>query len=393
VVSAWAAVDVTVAAAIPRVTPAAVVYVAQDGLVRYSRAYGRLSPDPAAPLATTETLFDLASITKVFATTLFLQLVDAELVSLATPVVAVLPEFAGVRSLGGFEHPLTGETITYDYPPQAVDAATVTFRHLLTHTAGLADWLPLFRAPDRATALQTIYQYPFAYPPGARCAYSDMGIILLGEAITRLAGQSLREALRARLLEPLGAQHTDYRPLPAQDETGATSGSPNIAPTWICRWRRRRLQGEVDDENAARLGGIAAHAGLFSTAGEVARLGELYLNQGEYQGRHLLRPGTVQAATSYQAGNPDAPRGLGWMLRPAQPAPGLTTWGSAAFSPGAFGHTGFTGGSFWVDPERRRTYVLLTNRTYHGRESGPEGIAALHAACARAVVHALDQGE
>jgi CubicO group peptidase (beta-lactamase class C family) len=298
-----------------------------------------------------------------------------------------------MRPLGGFEHPLTGETVTSDYPQQAVDAATVTFRHLLTHTAGLADWLPLFRAPDRATALQTIYQHPFAYPPGARCAYSDLGIILLGEAIARLTGQPLRQTLRARLLEPLGAQHTDYRPLPAPDETGATAATSNLAPTWICRWRHRRLQGEVDDENAARLGGIAAHAGLFSTAGDVARLGELYLKQGESQGRQLLRPETVRAATSYQAGSPAAPRGLGWMLRPARSAPGLTAWGSDAFSPGAFGHTGFTGGSFWVDPERHRTYVLLTNRTYHGREPGPEGIAALHAACARAVVHALDQGE
>jgi CubicO group peptidase (beta-lactamase class C family) len=385
-------IDQVLEAGIPRVTPAAVLCVWQGNQVIYEQAYGSLWIGPDAPPATRETLFDLASITKVFTATLFLQLVEQGVVGLDTPVVKVLPELAGVRPLGGFEHPLTGEIITYPYPQQDIDTRQVTFRHLLTHTSGLADWLPLYRQPNRQAALCMIYSHPFAYPPGAQSAYSDLGLILLGEAISRLAGQPLDQALAQNLLEPLGLKSIHYRRVPDDGSPPAEQASGrNIAATEICRWRKRRLHGEVDDENTGRLGGVSGHAGLFGTARDVAALGQLYLNGGVSGGKRLLQETTVWEATRYQAGDPTPPRGLGWMLRPQVEAPAGFTWAGAAFSPNAFGHTGFTGGSLWVDPARALVYVLLTNRVYHGREPGHQAIAELQNACSRAVVAGVDE--
>ena len=386
----WSAVDDVVRAGIPDVTPAAVLCVLADDRVAYEHAYGLLSPEPGAAPATTDTLFDLASITKVFTSTLFLTLVDEGRVALDTPVVEVLPEFAGVRPLGGFEQPLTGETIVYPSPRQEVDAGLVTFRHLLTHTSGLADWLPLYRESGRQAALELIYRHPFAYPPGAQTAYSDLGLILVGEAIARIAGQPLDRVIWERVCEPLGLRSVHYRPVPEDGSPCPPDAAANIAPTEICRWRGRRLWGEVDDENTGRLGGIAGHAGLFATARDVAALGRLYLDGGVYRSKRILREETARLSTRHHSGTPDAPRGLGWMLRPSTPEAARANRGASAFSRRAFGHLGFTGGSLWVDPERSLVYVLLTNRIYHGREQDFRRGMALQDDCGRAVVSRTD---
>ena len=362
-----------------RVFPAAVLHIRQGGTAIFERVYGYLDPDTGHRPTQAGSLFDLASLTKLFTATAFIRLVEAGRVTLTTPVAEVLPEFAGRRPIGPSEDPLASATISPDpqFAGQEVDAGTVTFWHLLTHTSGLAAWRSLYRegagsrgqgtgvplphlvpAALRARRIGAIYrQYGFAYPPGARVVYSDLGFILLGEAIAHLAGVPLEVYLRRAVLEPMGLRTTTYNPL------GNGFAPEQIVPTEFCAWRHRRCMGEVHDENSASLGGVAGHAGLFSTAAEVAALGQLYLDSGIYNGVRLLAPETVAEMVCVQVGSDEDPRGLGWHQRSADYASS-----GHGFSPRSFGHTGFTGTSLWVDPDRELVVALLTNRVYYGRD-------------------------
>jgi CubicO group peptidase (beta-lactamase class C family) len=208
----------------------------------------------------------------------------------------------------------------------------------------------------------------FSYPPGTHVVYSDIGLILLGFAIERLTGLSLDAAIRARVLTPLGLRNTGYRPSVALRET--------CAPTEFCRWRERRIQGEVHDENAYRLGGVSAHAGLFSTAQDVAAFGQSFLTGA------LLSSETVAAMTRCHAEDKGVRRGLGFALRLDDPKSC-----GYPFSERAFGHTGFTGTSLWIDPTRELVVALLTNEVYRGREN--RNIAPLRVAVHHAIVEAL----
>ncbi|MEP7358565.1 MAG: serine hydrolase, partial [Anaerolineales bacterium] len=240
--------------------------------------------------------------------------------------------------------------------------------------AGLPAWRPLYQQPDAGAALALALNTPFAYPVGSRVVYSDIGLILLGTAIQRLSGQTLDAVIAARVTHPLGLNHTRYLP------TGqARSLVSNVAPTEFCQWRQRRIVGEVHDENAWRLGGISAHAGLFANAADVARFGQMFLDDG----RPLLKPETVAEMTRLQSEDGATRRGLGFVLWSPDPE------GSGnPFSPRAFGHTGFTGTSLWIDPQRELVVALLTNRVYPGRAQG--GIGPLRVAFHRAVVAAVD---
>ena len=353
--------DESVAAGQGTVYTAAVCLVACGGQTLFHRAYGWLDPETGTRPTQLDSLFDLASVTKVFTTTLFMRLVEAGQVGLDQPVSEVVPEFSGVRPITAFEQPLTGALDRYDYPDPTVDAGRVTFRRLLTHTSGLPAWAALYRLPSREAAIQAVLHSTFAYPTGARLVYSDLGLILLTQAIERLTGESLDQALRRLVVAPLDLRHTLYNPPAALHD--------RIAPTEVCRWRGRRLVGEVHDENAGRLGGVSGHAGLFSTAADVARLGQLYLNGGELDGVRLLSPETVAEMTRVQVDFDGDRRGLGWMRQ------GTGEWRRPGLSNAAFGHTGFTGTSLWVDPSTQEVIVLLTNRVYFGRDAG--GILAL----------------
>jgi CubicO group peptidase (beta-lactamase class C family) len=201
-------------------------------------------------------------------------------------------------------------------------------------------------------------------------------VILLGEAIARLARQPLDAALHRLVLEPLNLTHTTYNPL--------AEGIPadTIVPTELCEWRERRCVGEVHDENAASLGGVAGHAGLFSTAWEVAALGQTYLNEGRYGDVALLSPATVEAMTRTQIDRDDNPRGLGWLQR--------SQAGSSSgrhFGPRSYGHTGFTGTSLWIDPDRDLLVALLSNRVYFGRD--PQAMREFRPRLHDAVVEAM----
>ncbi|MBN1284285.1 MAG: serine hydrolase [Anaerolineae bacterium] len=383
---------------------AAQVVVCQDGQVLWHRAYG---------VADLTMLFDLASVTKLFTVTAFLALSGEGRVMLTLPVADVIPEFAtvnvnedGLRPVGEMHDPLSWSVLPTEeaHIGKMVNPREVTFRHLLTHTSGLAPWSNLFEQigsvppPEGVTdaaermrrhqrAVEFISSNPFAGPPDSGIRYSDQGLILLGEATARLHALSkggghvpLDAAIRARVLEPLGLQSTRFNPVPA----GVSL--KDVAPTeFDARWRRRRVHGEVHDENAAAMGGVAGHAGLFSTAREVAIFGQAWLDRIMGKSSPLPVPSDLaREAVRIQEAEGDARRGLGWMLK----ATCENSSAGAHMSLKTFGHTGFTGTSLFIDPERALVVASLNNRVYHGRS--PELITAFRPALHDAIVGAVE---
>ncbi len=326
------------------------------------------------------TLFDFASLTKLFTTTAFLSLVSEGKTSLDAPLVSVIPEFGDLspRPIEGGQDPHTKQRLPT--PPErvgeTVDPASVTFFHLLTHTSGLPPWRDIYNAagdvpplpyqPDPVgrtlrwvRALKALCICPFVAQPGEGVRYSDIGVMLLGEAVSRLHGTpgELDRAIQARVLDPLGLEHITFRPLDAGYSLDA------IAPTEMdSTWRRRRVWGEVHDENACGVGGIAGHAGLFGTAGDLAAFGQAWLSGTLPH----IDSALIGQAISEQAVTEGERRGLGWMLPSYE--------GSSAgdlISRTAYGHTGFTGTSLWIDPTRELVVATLTNRVYFGRDPEP----------------------
>lgn len=376
--------------ALDRVFPAAQVEVRQGGAVCWSVACGWLDPATRTRPTTAETLFDLASVTKLFVVAAFMTLVEEGRVALDRPVASVLPEFSGPRPIRPYDDPLRpGQTVTVTWTPAGpaaettVDAGRVTFRHLLTHTSGLPAWRPLYREGSAEAGRRAALSTYFSYPIAARVIYSDIGLILLGMAIERLTGLRLDEVVRARVTEPLGVSGIRYLPNP--QSLIPNPHPPNIAPTEFCAWRGRRPIGEVHDENAAGLGGIAGHAGLFAAARELAVFGEAFLADGpgaRPTRRPILSPATIAEMTRVQAEDGAVRRGLGFALWSPDPEAS-----GHPFSERAFGHTGFTGTSLWVDPERDLVVAVCTNRVYYGRDAA--GILAFRVALHRAIVEAL----
>ncbi|HOD05626.1 MAG TPA: serine hydrolase domain-containing protein [Anaerolineaceae bacterium] len=359
-------------------TPALQLAVRQHGQLIYSAANGWLDPDTRQRVTCITTRFDMASVTKLFTTTCFLQLVEQGKTGLDQPVCEVLPEFSGLRELHPYEDPLR-DGVWVDVAnqqTQKVDASQTTFRQLLSHNSGLPAWRPFKEQPSAEAARQMALETFFSYVPGERVVYSDVGLILLGMAVERLTGQRLDAAIREQVTAPLGLQRTGYLPI---GELPPDVDLLDIAPTELCRWRNRRVIGEVHDESTSRLGGIAGHAGIFSTAEEIARFGQLFINHGA----PLLSRAMVQEMVKVQAEYNGVRRGLGFALWSNDPEAS-----SNPFSPATFGHTGFTGTSVWMDPERELVAALLTNEVYNGRES--RNILPLRVEIHRAIVAAVD---
>ena len=331
--------------------PGAVLAVGRDSALVRLKAFGRLSYDDGASAVATDTLYDLASLTKVVATTtMAMILVDEDRLDIEKPVSAFLPRFRG----------------------GAKDRVTV--RQLLTHSAGLAAVEPLYKElKGKAAYLDRIQREELAYEPDAKSVYSDLGEILLGEVLERVAGEPIDAFARRRILDPLGMTDTLFRPGPEL--------LPRIAPTENDPWRGRVLRGEVHDENAFAMGGVSAHAGLFGTAPDLARFAQMLLNGGVYDHRRIVSRDAVERFTR-RFDLPGSSRALGWDT----PAPGSST--GSLLSPRSFGHTGFTGTSLWIDPERRMFVILLTNSVHPTRAN--EAVPKLvRAAVADAVVRAL----
>lgn len=357
--------------------PALVVQVRRRGEVLYERAQGWLDPDTQHRPARMDTLFDLASVSKLFTTTAFMLLVEQNRLKLDEPVHKGIPEFGGLRPIQAYENPLVpGDWVQ---PPCGseglVDAEKITYRQLLSHSSGLPAWRPLKDQPDAGSALRMALNTPFFYPPGTRIVYSDIGLILLGLVVGRGKRSRLDEAVRELVTRPLGLFRTRFLPL-----VGQPYDTQNIAPTELCAWRSRRVVGEVHDENAARLGGIAGHAGLFSAAGELTAFGWTFLDGR----RPLLQPRTIAEMTRLQAEEGATRRGLGFALWSPDPEAS-----GNAFSPAAFGHTGFTGTSLWMDPARKLVVAVLTNRVYYGRDAAK--ITQFRVKLHRAIVEEVDQ--
>jgi CubicO group peptidase (beta-lactamase class C family) len=211
----------------------------------------------------------------------------------------------------------------------------------------------------------------FSYPTGERVVYSDVGLILLGLALSRISGIPLEEAIYQLVTKPLGLS-AHFQP------AAPLSSSQNIAPTEFCKWRGRRIVGEVHDESAWRLGGVAGHAGLFAHARDVAAFGQSFLDAA------LLRHETIAEMTRLQAQFEDVRRGLGFALWSPDPEAS-----SNPFSAATFGHTGFTGTCLWIDPSRALVVALLTNDVYNGREG--RGIADLRVRVHQAIVESVDK--
>jgi CubicO group peptidase (beta-lactamase class C family) len=333
--------------------PGAVVVVGnRDGLL-VERAIGQLDWAPSSMPAAT-TLWDLASLTKVVAlTTSMMLLVEEGRVELDAPVARYVPEWNGPGK------------------------AAVTVRHLLTHSAGLPSWRPLYKEADSpAQALQLVLRTPLDTAPGTRMVYSDLGAILLGHIVSRVTGEPFDRYVARRVFEPLGMTDTRFRPPPEWRE--------RIAPTEFDPWRQRHLRGEVHDENAFALGGVSAHAGLFSTARDLSRLARMYLGQGTLEGRRFLAPETITAFTTVQDSSLSH-RALGW-----ETPSGSNSAGRFA-SRRAFGHTGFTGTSLWIDPANDLFVLLLTNRVNPTRER--RAIGGVRIAVADAVFGSLNRVE
>ena len=370
--------DTILSQAIDTITPAAQLVIRHHGAVVLDLAKGFLDPETKTRPVNAETFFDLASVTKLFTTTAFMLLVEQGKVSLDDPVRSVLPEFSGMRPIQPYEDPLDwGKTVSL--PPlgeahgaraSAVDADQVTFRNLLAHNSGLPAWRAFKDQPDAQAALQMAFDTFFSYPTGERVVYSDVGLILLGLAVSRFAGSPLDETIYQRVTQPLELS-THFQP-------AAPLQSPqNIAPTEICKWRGRRIVGEVHDESAWRLGGVAGHAGLFAHARDVAAFGQSFLDAS------LLKCKTITEMTRLQTEFNGIRRGLGFALWSPDPEAS-----SNPFSPATFGHTGFTGTCLWVDPQRDLVVALLTNDVYGGREG--RGIADLRVRIHQAIVESVD---
>lgn len=301
-----------------------VAAVGRHGRLVYMGSAGTIHGTPGYPAVDSTTLFDLASLTKVVATTTAAMMLEEEgRLDLDRTVASYLPELASPEKAG------------------------ITIRMLLTHSGGLEAFARLFETHrGREQYLAAIDSRPLVYTPGTDTVYSDWDLILLQLVIERIAGDSLDRFVARRIFEPLGMRDTMFRPPAAL--------TPRIAATESDASRGGLLHGVVHDPNAWAMGGVAGHAGLFSSARDLAVFAQMLLNGGWYDGVRILRPETVARWTARQG--PRSSRALGW------DTPSGTSSSGRYFSARAFGHTGFTGTSMWIDPERGLFVILLTNR-------------------------------
>lgn len=319
--------------------PGAVVLVGYQGKIVFLKAYGDRQLQPEKVAMTTDTVFDMASLTKPIATaTSVMQLVEQGKIKLTDPVSKYIPEFA------------------------ANGKQDVTVYQLLTHQGGLIPDNSIKDYKDGSEkAMERIYALKLYYKPCERFVYTDVGFILLADIVKRVTGQSVHEYSSKNVFQPLGMNETGYLPAPKLKKRAATTQQREN------RW----MQGEVHDPRAYRLGGVAGHAGLFSTAEDLAVYAQAMLNQGSYAGAQILKPETVKLMTR---GYPvdDVVRGLGWDK--------LSRYSSNRgdfFSSQAFGHGGFTGTSLWVDPAQDLFVIFLSNRVH------PDGKGSINSLAGR----------
>lgn len=335
-------IDEAVAASIQAgETPGAVVLVARHGKIGYWKAFGSRALQPQIEPMTTDTIFDMASLTKVLATTPAVMLLAQNgLLRIGDKVKRYLPLFTG----GGKDD--------------------ITVRQLLTHFSGLPPDFDLSKPWEgRDVALEELWHMATQAQPGTNFAYSDLNFIALGEIVRAVSGKSLDVFAEQEIYQPLGMTETTFSPPAAWIERIAPTESRARSLQYLkgsaSEQEQQILRGEVHDPTAWRMGGVAGHAGLFSSARDVAIFAQMLLDHGSFQGRSVLSPVTVQAMTSPQSPPGALPvRGLGWDIDTTYSAP------RGDLFTGGYGHTGFTGTSIWIHPPTDTFTIILTSRLH-----------------------------
>lgn len=315
--------------------PGAVFLVARNGVIVHEKAYGRFSYDPASPLMTTDAIFDLASVTKVIATTsAVMRLVDEGKVRLDDRIVKYFPAFGQ----NGKEK--------------------ITLYNLLVHNSGLQGWRKFYEFCDSPKCvIDSIFASPLVYSTGDSTIYSDLGLITMGKVIEKVTGKTLDNYVDSVFFRPLGMTNTMFNPPQTLID--------RIVPTEIDSfWKKTNVavHGRVHDENAAVLGGVSGHAGLFSTASDLAKILQMELNGGVYGGKRYVQSKTISEFIRQQS--TQSSRGIGWDTRSNG-----NSFSGHYTAPTTFLHTGFTGTSVVIDPTKKLIIIMLTNRVYPSRSS------------------------
>jgi len=309
------------------------VLIWKDDKTIYKKAFGNYTYDNSSPIVQTNTIFDLASVTKVVATTTAAMICyDRKLFSLDDKVIKYIPEFG----VNGKEN--------------------ITVKNLLLHNAGLPAWKKFYgRGLKYDDVINEIYSSEIEYKTGEKTVYSDLGIITLGKIIEKVTNKSLDNFCEVEIFKPLEMNTTFYNPKDSLKKLCAPTETDDY-------WRMKALQGEVHDETSAMLNGVAGHAGLFSTVEDIAKLMSILMNEGKLGQEQFIKQSTVELFTKRYS--EESTRALGWDTK--------SDSGSSAgiyFSKNSFGHTGYTGTSIWADPDRNLFVVFLTNRVYPTREN------------------------
>lgn len=335
-------------AIVDHAAPAMAIAVGRYDSLIYIHSYGRLTYSDSSPAVGDHTRFDLASLTKVIATTTAAMMLEEQgRLDIDRTVASYLPGF------------------------NAPDKQAITVRMLLTHRAGLEAFAPLWQTlRGREQYLAAINSRPLIYAPDSKSVYSDWDFVLMGFIIEHITGETLDRFTTRTIFAPLGMRDTGFLP--------DTADKRDIAPTEIESAPPRGLVwGSVHDENAYALGGVSGHAGLFSTAHDLAVFARMMVNGGSVGSVRILSPATIARWTAAQGAG--SSRALGW------DTPAVHSSAGRFFSPRSYGHTGFTGTSIWTDPERGVWVVLLTNRVYPTRDNSK------HINLRRAISDAVEQ--
>jgi serine-type D-Ala-D-Ala carboxypeptidase len=334
--------------------PGAAAAIAHQGKLIAHKGLGHFTYDATSPAVTAETVYDSASVTKVIATTTACMILyDRGLFKLDQPLVDLLPGF------------------TESGAEQKDARRQVTLQMLLAHSSGLPAYIKLFQtAHNRDELLRQALRVPLTAVPGSRAEYSDIGFILLGQALEKLSGEPLDQFCQREIFAKLNLGQTCFNP--------SAELKPAIPPTEDDRtFRHRLVQGEVNDENASVMGGVAGHAGCFASSLDVSVFAQCMLRGGT----PLVKKETLEIFTRCQDSPAGSSRALGWDT-PSQPSQS-----GRYFSSRSYGHLGYTGTSLWIDPDRQLSITLLTNRTWPDR--GSQSIKQIRPAFHDAVIEAL----
>jgi len=319
------------------VFPGAVLTVVNDKRVLYQDSFGYAQLEPDKIKMKENTIFDLASLTKVMATTIaVMQLIEKGKINL-------------------------WDYIKHLYPELPSEKKEISIFHLLTHTSGFPAIIRLWdQGLNYKEKIKHVLESPLEVKTGGKVIYSDLNFILLGDLIWRVTDKRLDEYAERHIFQPLGMKMTVFNPL----KNLSCTKSKDYAATEMCGWRDRMMIGEVHDENAFSFDGVSGHAGLFSVIDDLVKFLQMLLNDGKHKGVKILSFKSVELMRKDWTSNLGNHRGLGWDL-----IKNSHSSGGVFFSEAAFGHTGFTGTSLWIDPELKIGVALLTNRVHPTREN------------------------